>query len=194
MSERYLIVVSGAPGSGKTALARRISEYFHMPVLNKDTIKETLFDSLGWKNREQSISLGTASIELMFLIAGQILGAGYPLILENNFHRDYDPRRFAELQRKYAVKIIQIHCAAEPDEILRRYRERVESGNRHPGHLDHTRYDDIAAGLAQGIWDTTNNIDGKLLAVDTTEFDSIDYDAIFRLITEEGLQPADSQE
>lgn len=192
MSEQHLIVVSGAPGSGKTVLAKRISENFHIPLINKDIIKESLFDSLGWNDREVSIKLGIASIELMFLIAGQILEAGYPLILENNFHRHYDSRRFADLRDKYSLKIIQIHCTANPDEIIRRYRERTESGDRHPGHLDHTRYDNIAAGLAQGIWDPTD-IDGRLLEVDTTEFDSVDYDTIFQAIADEGLEPADSQ-
>ena len=58
MTRPLLIVVTGAPCAGKTTLARRIAETFRLPLIAKDDIKESLFDSLGWKDREWSKQLG----------------------------------------------------------------------------------------------------------------------------------------
>ena len=37
-----LVVISGAPGSGKTALSRRLAPELKLPLISKDTIKEVL--------------------------------------------------------------------------------------------------------------------------------------------------------
>lgn len=42
-----LIVIGGYSGSGKTTLAQGLARALSLPLLSKDVIKETLFDSLG---------------------------------------------------------------------------------------------------------------------------------------------------
>ena len=59
-------MVSGAPATGRTTLAREVARALTIPFLSKDLIKESLFDSLGTKAREWSKKLGLASIELLF--------------------------------------------------------------------------------------------------------------------------------
>ncbi|MDA1096634.1 MAG: hypothetical protein O3B84_05200 [Chloroflexi bacterium] len=88
-----LVVVSGAPGTGKTSIGRFIPQRLEAPFLNKDLIKESLFDSLGVKDREWSRKLGIASIDLLFGVAEAILVPGNSLVIESNFHREYDPPR-----------------------------------------------------------------------------------------------------
>lgn len=46
-----VILVNGLPATGKTTLARRIATDLRLPLLAKDAIKETLFDTLGWSDR-----------------------------------------------------------------------------------------------------------------------------------------------
>jgi uridine kinase len=47
-----IIGVAGPPASGKTTLARAISEELRLPLIAKDAIKERLYDALGPGDRE----------------------------------------------------------------------------------------------------------------------------------------------
>ena len=47
MGNPALVLISGAPATGKTHLARRIAESLPVVVIEKDSIKETLFDAMG---------------------------------------------------------------------------------------------------------------------------------------------------
>jgi predicted kinase len=42
-----LVIVSGAPGSGKTTLATRLSQDLGLPMLDRDALKEALADAIG---------------------------------------------------------------------------------------------------------------------------------------------------
>ncbi|WP_425432548.1 AAA family ATPase [Hydrococcus rivularis] len=42
-----LILISGLPCTGKTTLARKIAQKLQLPLVCRDDIKESLFDSLG---------------------------------------------------------------------------------------------------------------------------------------------------
>ena len=85
-----LIIVSGAPGTGKTTLGRRIAGSLGIPYIGKDLIKESLFDSLGTRDREWSMRLGVASIELLFKLIESHLMLGQSLVAESNFRVQYD--------------------------------------------------------------------------------------------------------
>lgn len=61
ISPPVLVIVLGAPGAGKTTLARRIAAEIGWPLLVRDDIKEILFDTLGWSDRQWSRKLGGAS-------------------------------------------------------------------------------------------------------------------------------------
>ena len=69
------IVVSGLPGSGKTALARALAGELRIPLLSKDVIKEALYDGLGIGDVEWSKRLGRASMDVPFALASETPGA-----------------------------------------------------------------------------------------------------------------------
>ncbi|MDA1349010.1 MAG: AAA family ATPase [Chloroflexi bacterium] len=53
MSQPLLLVVTGAPCSGKTTLATRIAENVGLTPITKDAIKKSLFDTMDWNARER---------------------------------------------------------------------------------------------------------------------------------------------
>lgn len=76
----YCILVTGIPAAGKSTMAEAISERLKLPVISKDTIKELLFDNVGFQSRAEKVNLGIASMEIMYYVAGQLMKAGQPFI------------------------------------------------------------------------------------------------------------------
>ena len=130
-----LVIVGGAPASGKTTLAERLAAESSLPLLTKDLFKEALFDSLGLPaDRERSGELSRAAYIMLYRVAARLIGAGTSLILEANFHRGRsEPELLPMVERSRAVAL---HCETSPEALIRRYQARAHAGIRHPGHLD----------------------------------------------------------
>jgi adenylate kinase family enzyme len=176
-----IIIISGAPGTGKTTLAKKISSEFKLPLLSKDSIKETLFDSLGIKDREWSRKLGIISYQLLYQTIELLLQTDKTFIVESNFKPEFDDQKFNNLKNKYNFEILQIICETKGEILLERFKKRSESGERHPGHVDHLNYDEFKDTLLKKDYPPLN-IGGEVLKVDTTNFDQIDYLLIFEKI------------
>jgi len=181
MSQNLLIIVSGPPGAGKTTLAKRIAEELGLPLLARDDIKELLFDTLGWSDRQWSKKLGLASWRVLYHLLEEMLKANQSLVVESNFRRELASEELSALQREYRFETVQVLCKADSETLLKRFKQRAESGERHPGHVDRLNYDEFEAVLCQGDWDVLE-IDGRVVTVDTTDFEAIDYDQIINEI------------
>ena len=57
----YCILVTGIPAAGKSTMAKVMSEKLKLPVISKDTIKELLFDNVGFQSRAEKVKLGWES-------------------------------------------------------------------------------------------------------------------------------------
>lgn len=66
-------------------MAKILAGKLKIPAISKDSIKEVLFDNVGFQSREEKVKLGVASMEIMYYAAKQLMEAGQPFILENNF-------------------------------------------------------------------------------------------------------------
>ncbi len=178
-----VVIITGLPCTGKTTLARQIAARFRLPLLTKDMLKETLFDTLGWQDRAWSRKLGVASIALLYQLLEVQLQAGRSCIVESNFAPELATSQFRALQVRYAFTPFQILCVADGDVLFARFVQRSESGERHPGHVDTMNYDEFRESLRRG-WAAPLDIGGRLIEVDTTDFNAIDYEAIFTSIAE----------
>jgi predicted kinase len=174
MSCPYLIIITGPPASGKTTLGKMLARELGLPFFSKDGIKEALFESLGWSDREWSRRLGLASIDLLYEITACQLAAGKPCVIECNFRPEHDDDRFRVLRSRFAFWPIQVRCNASNDVLMRRYRDREMAGRRHPGHAQPAHGEDLAEALLQNEFEALA-LDGDNFHVDTTDFGRVNF-------------------
>jgi predicted kinase len=132
---RSILLVSGAPASGKSTLARALAETFGFALISKDTIKESLFESLGTQRgapidspAELSRLLSRAAMELLWSLASSCPN----VILEANFRpkSDYEQGRLIALKGRK----LEVYCHCSPEDAVRRFGERATKTDHHPAH------------------------------------------------------------
>ena len=142
-------------------------------MYSKDLFKESLFDSLGYSDREWSKRLGAASYEILFAVVHAELRVGRSVIAETNFS-SASTSRFRDMKARF----VQILCHARGDLVFGRFADRSRR-DRHPGHVDAENFEEFKAGLLRGRIDPLD-LPGPVIEVDTTDFGAIDYPAILR--------------
>jgi predicted kinase len=171
-----LVVVTGPPGSGKSALAAELRDRLGLPLVAKDALKEVLGEALQVEGRVDSQRLGAAIFHVLAHVVHEFLANGVSVIAEGNFQAE--SALFAGLP---PARIVQVHVSAEPELLRRRMLERA--ANRHPVHWDQEAAGEVAARAAAGEWDALP-LGGELLEVDTTEWPDLDElaNALARLL------------
>jgi len=166
-AQPFVLIVTGAPASGKTTLGRQLAAALGLPYFSKDLFRESLFDSLGWHDRAWSQRLGGASTRLLFRSAEALLAAGQSVLLECNFYAQWDTPQLLGLRDRFACRFVQVVCTADGPTLVERYERRALSGERHPGHTDATSLDELRPRLLNERWEALD-IDGPVLTIDTT--------------------------
>lgn len=128
---RGLVVVSGLPASGKTSIATALASSLQLPLLDKDTFLEALFESEGignsvWRRelskradvqfQEKAAGMGTAVITSWWKHPQSTVDSGTPV---------------GWLSDSAGVAV-EVHCVCSPSVAALRFLAR----QRHPGHLD----------------------------------------------------------
>ena len=184
MARPMLIIVSGAPSSGKTSIGRKIARELGLPFVFKDGIKEMLFDTLGWSDKEWTEQLNLATYAILFHFMQVQLEANLSFVVESDFKPDEHTAKFKELNRKFDFKPVQVQCQASDKVLLERFQERAKKGDRHPGHMDQANLEDFKKSLKEDTYELLN-IGGEQLTVNTDDFDRIDYPALLEAIKAE---------
>jgi len=121
-----LIVVSGAPATGKSTIAAAVAAELRWPLLPLDPLKETLADVLGPGGEDWSDRLGDAAAALIFRLTAQ-----FPDAVAEGWWRG--ARR--ELALAAFTGAVEVFCRCPPELAARRMRDR-HGVSRHPIHRD----------------------------------------------------------
>jgi predicted kinase len=175
-----LILVSGPSCTGKTTLACRLGADLRLPVMTKDTIKETLFEHLGWSDRAWSRRLGGASVEVLYTFAEDMIAAGWSCIVEANFAARYATPAFQRIALRHPFHPLQVNCVAAPEVLRERFWRRSRSGERHPGHQDHLPPDRLDAPIPGRL--PLLDIGGDVIELDTSDWETLDYEGLLAQI------------
>ena len=177
--KRNLLVVTGPPCAGKTTLAAKLGRDLSLPVIHRDVLKEILFDTLGVKDRAWSREVGGSSYDLLFSMLESLLKVGNPCVVESNFEPGRAAERLKSLCETYRFTSVEILCTADAKTLRRRYLARLESGERHAGHVDHLNLDDISARWANNRHGSLG-LGGQSIQVDTSKFGESEYASLVR--------------
>jgi len=177
MSKPYIIILAGAPASGKTTYGRHLVEKMRLPFISKDAIKEKLHDVLKYDNTGDNSRLyGAASYSVFYHIADCLMKAGTSFILESNFTVPQSTNTLQQMVREYGYKAITVLFDADVNVLKKRYIDRDTTDERHPGlrmdpEILKTHYNTDKEAYR-------NFCVGEKIVVDTTDLEKLNYDEV----------------
>ncbi|MBO7303736.1 MAG: ATP-binding protein [Clostridia bacterium] len=185
-----VIVLAGMPASGKSTLSKRISAEFSYPVLEKDSIKEEIFDTMGFKCYAEKRNADHAANAVLLRVLEAILKSGGSAIVDNNFDVS-SAARLDGMIKQLGAKCITVFLGGETEAFYQRYVERDRLHLRHLGHVVQDRYpllegDSPNYTMSREEFDekfvkrgmTDIKLSGERINVDATYPEKIDVDAL----------------
>lgn len=134
-----LIIIAGMPASGKSTIAEKISKAFGYPILEKDAIKEELFDTIGFSNYAEKRRHDIAATAVLLRCTDALLQGGASFICVNNFRPEVQVQVQDILDRNQC-NCITVFLGGDADEFYKRYVERDKKHARHLGHVLQDHY------------------------------------------------------
>lgn len=136
---KNLILVAGMPATGKSTLARKLGSALGLPILEKDEIKEALFDTIGYADLAAKRQLDVAAAAVLLRMARAVLESGSSVILVNNFDAEMAPD-VQKLIDECRCRAVTVFLGGDADVLYARYVERDKKHLRHQGHTFIDRY------------------------------------------------------
>ena len=128
---KKLIIVMGHLAAYKTTIAKKLSEDLNLLMFNKDEIKESLVDDIGFKTREENLKLSAATNSILKYNAISVINRNIPLILESNF-KYHELEQLKEKIKDLNVLVFTLFLSGKAEILYDRYCNRQPS--RHSAH------------------------------------------------------------
>lgn len=125
-----LIIVTGAPASGKSSIAAAVGEKICVDVISKDGFKIDLFEKYGFTNHDEKKKLSIRGEQMMHDAIRRYVDNDQDLIVDNNF-KNFEEVRLILDQADTDVVVKCVCCVADYEKLAQRYNDRISSGNRH---------------------------------------------------------------
>lgn len=139
-----LILLYGYPGSGKTYLARQISEDIQAAHVQSDRIRFELFEQPRYDRQENQIV-----DHLMQYMTEEFLNAGISVLYDINAMRATQRRELRELARKHKADVLLVWLQIDHESAFTRAtkRDRRKLDDRFTASIDQTTFRQIASGM-----------------------------------------------
>ncbi len=134
-----LIILAGMPATGKSTVAAALEREFRYPVLEKDNIKEVLFDTVGFENYPQKRKLDHAANGVLLQMLELMMKAGNSAIVVNNFDST-STEQLCAMMEKYQPRCVTVFLNGDAQVLYERYVERDRLHKRHRGHALQEHY------------------------------------------------------
>ncbi len=156
-----LIILAGMPATGKSTAARQLQAHFGYPILEKDAIKECLFDTIGFADYAGKRQLDVAANAVLLCLMEEMISCGQSLIVDNNFDEE-SAARLAKITEKSSARIVTVFFDGDPQVLYERYIERDGAFRRHPGHALQDHYP-LREGEEKSFSMTRKGFDSRFL-------------------------------
>lgn len=189
-----IIIIAGMPASGKSTIAAKISKAFGYPILEKDAIKEELFDTIGFTNYSEKRRHDVAATAVLLRCTDALLQGGSSFICVNNFRPEVQTQ-LQEIIDKHHCRCVTVFFGGDADAFYQRYVQRDQKHLRHLGHvlqdhyppregdsLDYTMTRQEFAEKFEQLGMADFHIDGPRIEVDATHPEKIDVDVLIKSI------------
>ena len=186
-----LVLVQGAPGSGKTTLARELARTLRLPFISRDGLKEAMSEYARFESLADSERFGLGVVGVFYCVAAELTRGGSGAVLDSAFPRGMAERELAPALA--ASTPVQVYCDVPTALCAERYVARLERGERHACHFEAERIERVRSGARVVDWTLFEplEIDAPLLRVDTTSGFRPDLDSIATFVREATAQPTE---
>ncbi len=180
MKHPFLMVVQGGPGVGKTTIAKRLSADLGIDCFSKDSFKEMLYDTVGVPETVEATKIyGRIAIRAMYAAADEYIKAGRSVMIEAPIEERFAKDELAAIVASDATMQVYVRC--DPEVQVRRFRERIETGERHEGHVPTP----ITIDEARASQERHAPLSGFVtVTVDTTDFSDDAYNSLLTRLKE----------
>ncbi|MBB5363698.1 AAA family ATPase [Deinococcus humi] len=120
----HLVLITGAPASGKSSLAVGLAATLGWPLLSRDRLQEILHDALA---QEATSSLSSATWKVMYALALDLLKGGSNLIIDSSLDQFRAVDEVRPLLAYSTTSHIHLDCARD----IRVERYSLRAAHRH---------------------------------------------------------------
>ncbi len=127
-----LVIVGGGPGTGKSTLARGLSDAAGLAYVGSDIVRKELAGLSPLERAGAAAGEGIYTPEMsertyreLVRRAEVLLSRGEPVVLDASFTREADRAMPTELARRRRVALVELRCEVDRETAARRVTERV---------------------------------------------------------------------
>ncbi|MEL6309923.1 MAG: AAA family ATPase [Chloroflexota bacterium] len=145
-----IILFSGVPATGKTALARAVAQHYQLPILTRDALNQFLY-------MRELISENTIDSYLLMLeLATQFADVGTGVVLEGVFPRAEFRQTARTIATQHNMPFYAIQCIMSDHDLWKkRWQARRDAGSQ--SHWMTFTWDDVLQIKSRfEAWDTAN--------------------------------------